>query len=90
MERLLQERTERLQQIYLGGGAKAIAKQKEKGKLTPRERIDYLVDEGTSLLELGAFAGYGMYAEHGGCPAGDNKTATVDLGALTQINQAAI
>jgi acetyl-CoA carboxylase carboxyltransferase component len=70
MERLLQERNQRLQQIYLGGGAKAIAKQKEKGKLTPRERIAYLIDAGTSLLELGAFAGYGMYAEHGGCPAG--------------------
>lgn len=70
MERLLAQRSERLEKIYVGGGAKAIARQKEKGKLTPRERIAYLIDAGSDFLELGAFAGYGMYAEHGGCPAG--------------------
>lgn len=70
MERLLAQRAERLEQIYQGGGAKAVAKQKEKGKLTPRERIAHLIDAGTELLELGAFAGYGMYEAHGGCPAG--------------------
>jgi 3-methylcrotonyl-CoA carboxylase beta subunit len=56
--------------IHLGGGKKAIAKQKEKNKLTARERISYLVDKDSSFIEIGAFAGYGMYAEHGGCPAG--------------------
>lgn len=55
--------------ISLGGGKKAIEKAKEKGKLTPRERIEYLIDKDTEFQELGAFAGYGMYEEHGGCPA---------------------
>jgi len=56
--------------IHEGGGKKAAAKQKEKNKLTARERIAYLCDEGTEFMELGAFAGYEMYKEHGGCPAG--------------------
>ncbi|MCB0737552.1 MAG: acyl-CoA carboxylase subunit beta [Bacteroidetes bacterium] len=60
----------RLEQIHLGGGQKRIAKQKEQGKLTARERIDYLTDKGSEFLEIGAFAGYEMYAEYGGCPAG--------------------
>src|SRR5690606_17126240 len=51
-------------------GKKAIAKQKEKNKLTARERIEYLVDTNADFIEIGAFAGYGMYEEHGGCPAG--------------------
>ena len=59
-----------LQKIYEGGGPKAIARQKEKNKLTARERISYLLDEGSAFVELGAFAGYGMYQEEGGCPAG--------------------
>ncbi|TCJ12052.1 acyl-CoA carboxylase subunit beta [Flaviaesturariibacter flavus] len=59
-----------LEKIHEGGGKKAIAKQKEKGKLTARERIAYLLDKGTPFVEIGAFAGYGMYEEHGGCPAG--------------------
>ncbi|TCZ71362.1 acyl-CoA carboxylase subunit beta [Flaviaesturariibacter aridisoli] len=58
-----------LETIHLGGGKKAIAKQKEKNKLTARERIDYLVDKGRPFVEIGAFAGYGMYEEYGGCPA---------------------
>jgi len=59
-----------LDKIKEGGGKKAIAKQKEKNKLTARERIDYLVDAGAPFVEIGAFAGFGMYEEHGGCPAG--------------------
>ncbi len=70
MKRLLAQRLDKLEKIYLGGGPKAIAKQAEKGKLTPRERIAYLIDKDTEFSELGAFAGYGMYEEHGGCPAG--------------------
>lgn len=58
-----------LEIIYQGGGSKAIAKQKERHKLTARERIAYLCDEGRPFTELGAFAGFEMYAEHGGCPA---------------------
>lgn len=60
----------KLKKIYLGGGEKNIAKQHEKGKLTARERIDYLIDEGSEFLEVGAFAGEGMYKEYGGCPSG--------------------
>lgn len=70
MEQLLAERAERLKKIYKGGGEKAIAKQVEKGKLTARQRIAYLIDKDTEFLEMGAFAGYEMYTEHGGCPAG--------------------
>lgn len=61
---------QQLAQIEKGGGAKAIAKQHEKGKLTPRERIQYLIDKDSVFTELMAFAGFEMYAEYGGCPAG--------------------
>ncbi len=61
---------QKLEIIYEGGGKKAILKQKERNKLTARERIQYLIDEGSSFIEIGAFAGYEMYEEHGGCPAG--------------------
>ena len=56
--------------IEEGGGKKAIAKQKERNKLTARERIQYLLDEKRPFIEMGVFAGYGMYEEYGGCPAG--------------------
>jgi 3-methylcrotonyl-CoA carboxylase beta subunit len=59
----------RLKKIYKGGGDKNAAKQKEKGKLLARERINYLIDEGTRFLELGAFAAEDMYLEQGGCPS---------------------
>jgi 3-methylcrotonyl-CoA carboxylase beta subunit len=60
----------KLRVIEKGGGDKAIAKQREKGKMTARERIHYLIDKGSVFTEMMAFAGYEMYAEHGGCPAG--------------------
>jgi 3-methylcrotonyl-CoA carboxylase beta subunit len=60
----------KLKKIYQGGGEKAAAKQKEKGKMLARERVAYLIDKDSHWLEIGAFAGDGMYAEHGGCPAG--------------------
>jgi 3-methylcrotonyl-CoA carboxylase beta subunit len=60
----------RFDKIVLGGGKKAIDRQHEKNKLTARERIRYLADEGSPFIEIGAFAGYEMYEEHGGCPAG--------------------
>ncbi|AKQ44652.1 methylcrotonoyl-CoA carboxylase [Rufibacter radiotolerans] len=56
--------------VALGGGEKAIAKQHEKGKLTARERIKYLLDEDSEFLEIATFAGEGMYQEYGGCPGG--------------------
>jgi acetyl-CoA carboxylase carboxyltransferase component len=58
-----------LQKIYLGGGEKRIAALHDKGKLTARERIDLLLDKDAPRFEVGAFAGLGMYKEHGGCPA---------------------
>src|SRR5262245_33426427 len=60
----------REQQILLqGGGAKAIARQHEKGRLTARERIAKLIDPDTSFFELGLWAAWGMYADWGGAPS---------------------
>ena len=58
------------EKIEEGGGKKAIQKQKERNKLTARERLTYLLDKDKMFIEIGAFAGYGMYEEYGGCPAG--------------------
>jgi len=60
----------KLEIIYLGGGEKKIEKQHQKGKLTTRERVDLLIDKESYFLEIGAFAGEGMYEEYGGAPAG--------------------
>ncbi|MCB0639099.1 MAG: acyl-CoA carboxylase subunit beta [Lewinella sp.] len=60
----------RLDKIFEGGGEAKIAKQHKRGKMTARERIEFLIDEDSSFLEVGAFAGYEMYEEYGGCPAG--------------------
>ena len=56
-------------QAALGGGEKSIARHKEKGKLTARERIAFLLDENKSQLEIGTLAGDGMYPDYGGCPS---------------------
>lgn len=61
---------DKLRQVYNGGGKKRIEKQHAKGKLTARERIDYLLDHDSERLEIGAFAGDNMYKDHGGCPSG--------------------
>lgn len=61
---------QQLEKIYEGGGKKSAAKQKERHKLTARERIAYLCDTDKPFVEMGAFAGYGMYQDEGGCPAG--------------------
>ncbi len=58
-----------LEKVRAGGGEKKIASQHKKGKLTARERIAYLIDEGTELLEIGALAAHDMYQEQGGCPS---------------------
>lgn len=60
----------RFAKIKLGGGQKKIDRLHEKGKLTARERIDYLLDNNSKSIEIGAFAGEDMYVEHGGCPSG--------------------
>jgi 3-methylcrotonyl-CoA carboxylase beta subunit len=56
--------------VKQGGGEKKIDEQHKKGKLTARERIEHLIDKGTAFLEIGLFAGEGMYQEQGGCPSG--------------------
>ncbi|HLU85942.1 MAG TPA: carboxyl transferase domain-containing protein [Vicingaceae bacterium] len=60
----------KLEKVYLGGGKKKIESHHAKGKLTARERIDYLLDKKSPRIEIGAFAGEGMYEEQGGCPSG--------------------
>ncbi len=70
MKMSLGEVRRRLEKIYEGGGKKSIEKQREKNKLTARERIEYLRDKDQPFIEIGAFAGFEMYEEQGGCPAG--------------------
>ena len=70
MNSLVKDLHQKLQKVYLGGGTKKIEKQHESGKLTARERIALLIDKNSEQLEIGALAGEGMYAEHGGCPSG--------------------
>ncbi|MGG8497929.1 acyl-CoA carboxylase subunit beta [Tenacibaculum sp. TC6] len=60
----------RLTKVKLGGGQKRIDKLHESGKMTARERIEYLLDKNKPSIEIGAFAGEDMYPEHGGCPSG--------------------
>lgn len=67
---LISELKNRLDRISLGGGRTKIEKQHQQGKLTARERIELLLDKDTPVIEIGAFAGWDMYKEHGGCPAG--------------------
>jgi len=61
---------QRFAKVKLGGGEKRIEKLHAEGKMTARERIDYLLDPKAKSIEIGAFVGDGMYAEHGGCPSG--------------------
>jgi 3-methylcrotonyl-CoA carboxylase beta subunit len=67
---LVSEMKSRLKEVSLGGGKKKIEKLHAQGKMTARERISFLFDTDKSQIEIGAFAGEGMYAEHGGCPSG--------------------
>ena len=66
---LLSDLRKRFVKVKLGGGTAKIKKQHAKGKMTARERIDYLLDSKSKALEIGAFAGDGMYDKHGGCPS---------------------
>jgi len=70
MRLLISQLEQKLGKVYLGGGKSRIDKLHEQGKLTARERIDYLLDENSERIEVGAFAGEDMYKEHGGCPSG--------------------
>ena len=67
---LLSDLKQRFSVVKLGGGLKRIEKLHLEGKMTARERIDYLLDEKSKSIEIAAFAGDKMYAEHGGCPSG--------------------
>ena len=67
---LVSDLRQKLTKVKLGGGKARIEKHHSKGKMTARERIDYLLDDKTNCIEIGAFAGEDMYAEHGGCPSG--------------------
>lgn len=70
MRLMISDMEQKLNKINLGGGQKRIEKLHEQGKMTARERIDYLLDKDAPRVEIGAFAGMDMYKEHGGCPAG--------------------
>ena len=70
LHKLIEELGETEKEIKLGGGQKRIEKEHAKGKLTARERIEKLIDDGSDFYELGLWAGYKMYEEQGGCPAG--------------------
>lgn len=59
-----------LTEIKKGGGEKRLQKLRDEGKMTARERIEYLLDKNSDSIEIGAFAGFEMYEEHGGCPSG--------------------
>ena len=67
---LLSDLKRRFAKVKLGGGQKSIDKHHAKGKMTARERIDYLLDSKSESIEIGGFAGEGMYESHGGCPSG--------------------
>lgn len=59
----------RMNTIRQGGGKKRLEHLKKEGKMSARERIEHLIDPESEFLEMGAFAAFEMYEEHGGCPA---------------------
>jgi len=67
---LLSELNQRIAAIKLGGGKARLEKIRKQGKMTARERVSFLIDDPTVAIEIGAMAGYEMYAKEGGCPAG--------------------
>ncbi|MFD1002945.1 acyl-CoA carboxylase subunit beta [Ohtaekwangia kribbensis] len=69
-KQLIYQLQSKAKKTKLGGGEKKIDEQHQRGKLTARERIDYLTDDGSSFVEIGLFTGDGMYKEQGGCPSG--------------------
>ncbi len=70
LKQLASQLKDKTKKVKSGGGEKKIEEQHQKGKLTARERIEHLTDKGSEFLELGIFAGDGMYKEVGGCPSG--------------------
>ena len=70
MKLLISNLNRKMEIVSLGGGKAKIEKHHSKGKMTARERIQFLVDKDSKQLEIGGFAGDGMYEEYGGCPSG--------------------
>ncbi|HIG73911.1 MAG TPA: acyl-CoA carboxylase subunit beta, partial [Bacteroidetes bacterium] len=70
MRKLLGRLRQQREEIHRGGGEKAIARMHDRGKMTARERVAALLDEGSPFYEVGTFVGRGMYEDEGGCPAG--------------------
>ena len=70
MRLLISQMKRRLEKVHQGGGQKRIDKLHGQGKMTARERVEMLLDDDMSKVEVGAFAGDGMYEEYGGCPSG--------------------
>ena len=79
---LLSELKKRFNKVKLAGGHDKIKKQHDKGKLTARERIDYLLDKKSKSIEIGAFAGEGMYKKHGDCPSAG---VIVKIGYISKV-----
>jgi acetyl-CoA carboxylase carboxyltransferase component len=67
---LVSDMLQKFAKVKLGGGQKRIDKLHAEGKMTARERIEYLLDSNAKSIEIGGFVGEGMYEEHGGCPSG--------------------
>ncbi len=70
IKQLISAMEKRFEKTALGGGKTRLEKQHEQGKLSARERLEYLFDKESQRIEIGAFAGDEMYPEHGGCPSG--------------------
>ena len=79
---LLSELKKRFNKVKLAGGHDKIKKQHDKGKLTARERIDYLLDKKSKSIEIGAFAGEGMYKKYGDCPSAG---VIVKIGYISKV-----
>lgn len=85
-KQLVHQLNTKAKKVKQGGGEKKIAEQHQKGKLTARERIAYLTDKDAAFIEVGLFAGDGMYQEQGGCPSGGVVTGLGYIkGRLTMI-----
>ncbi|XP_073023010.1 methylcrotonoyl-CoA carboxylase beta chain, mitochondrial [Primulina eburnea] len=63
MEGLVSQLHSNIQQVMNGGGAEAVKRNRKRNKLLPRERIDRLIDPGSSFLEFSQLAGHELYED---------------------------